>query len=157
EALAGREGGGGGGGAGGGRGAGGGARGGGGGGGGGGGDPRPSPTPRRETGSQTWSRRTRRCGSGSRRRGSGFTTSSPASRFSRSKRARPAATGACARRAVARRRAGALRVPAEGCREHQETRGQGDDRWRGVHGAVRSAARVDAGGRRLRGPGAEED
>src|SRR4029077_21055989 len=40
--------------------------------------------------------------------------------------------------------------------EHQEARGQGHDRRRGVHGALRPAARVHAGSRRLRGPGAEE-
>src|SRR5439155_735764 len=93
-------------------------------------------------------RRLRACGS---------TTSSRASRFSRSKRATPAATEACALRAAERRRVGAPRVPAAGgLSEHQEARGQGDDRRRGVYGALRPGARVHAGSRRIRGPGAEE-
>src|SRR6266550_3653381 len=79
-------------------------------------------------------------------------------------RGKPAATAECARGPAARRRVGvgvgvggeALRVPAEGPSEHQEARGQGDDRRRGVHGAVRPAARVHARGRGIRGPGAEE-
>jgi len=100
--------------------------------------------PRAGTGSPTSSRRTGRCGNGSRLRECESTTSWRASPSWKSRRAKAAATAVVAflasraagakrlqeRRAVERRAREVGTVPRRAePSEQQEARGQGDDRW----------------------------